>query len=65
MCVTVWLLTFAHFLDVLLQLHAGLSYYPVVFLHHFCSQEGAFGAFSLASRWCDVTWGQLDFMLLI
>lgn len=66
--VAVQLLTCAyrvHFLDVLLQLHTGLSYYLVVFLHHFCSQERTFGADSLARRWLDVTWGQLDFMLWI
>lgn len=55
----------AHLLDVLLQLHAGLSYYLVVVLHHLRRQEGAFGAYSLASRWCGVAWGQPDRMILI
>lgn len=49
-----------HLLDVLLQLHTGLSHNPVVFLHNFCSQERAFGAYSLASRWHMMTCGQPD-----
>ncbi len=66
--VAVRLLTCAdrvHLLDVLLQIHAGLFHNYVVFLHKFCSQKRAFGAYSLASRWCYVTGGQPDTMLLI
>lgn len=54
-----------HLLEVLLQRHAGLPYDPLVFLHHLCSQEWAFGTYSLASRWRGVACRQLYIMLLI